>query len=43
MKKKTTIWVAAIFILLTIFFLKIGFSKSNDNDPKKIRRKDRKK
>ncbi|MDR3706185.1 MAG: efflux RND transporter periplasmic adaptor subunit [Paludibacteraceae bacterium] len=43
MKKKTTIWVAAIFILLTIFFLKIGFSKSNDNDPKKDKKKGQKK
>lgn len=30
MKRKTNIWIGAILLLLTIFFLKVGFSKSND-------------
>ena len=32
MKKKSTIWIAVIFILLAGLFLKVGFSKSNSND-----------
>ncbi|MDD3319835.1 MAG: efflux RND transporter periplasmic adaptor subunit [Paludibacter sp.] len=30
MKKKTTIWIALIFIALTIILLKIGFTKPNE-------------
>jgi membrane fusion protein (multidrug efflux system) len=35
MKKKSTIWIAVIFILLALFFVKIGFSKSSDKETKK--------
>ncbi|HEY6914877.1 MAG TPA: efflux RND transporter periplasmic adaptor subunit [Paludibacter sp.] len=35
MKKKSTIWIAAVFILLALFFVKIGFSKSSDKEGKK--------
>jgi len=35
MKKKSTIWIAIIFILLTALFVKVGFSKSSDKDKKK--------
>ena len=35
MKKKTTIWIAVLLILLTAFFLKVAFTKSNDKDKKK--------
>jgi len=30
MKKKTTIWIAVFIVLIIAFFLRIGFSKSND-------------
>lgn len=30
MKKKTNIWIAVILLLLTAFFLKVGFTKSKD-------------
>ena len=35
MKKKSTIWISIILILLVAFFLKVGFSKSSDKDNKK--------
>lgn len=35
MKKKSTIWIAIIMILLVAFFLKIGFTKSSEKDNKK--------
>lgn len=35
MKKKSTLWIAAIFILLAGFFVKIGFSKSSDKEMKR--------
>jgi len=33
--KKSTIWIAIIFILLAALFIKVGFSKSSDKDKKK--------
>jgi len=30
MKKKTTIWIAVFIVLIIAFFLKVGFTKSND-------------
>jgi len=33
--KKSTIWIAVIFILLAALFIKVGFSKSSDKDKKK--------
>lgn len=35
MKKKSTIWISIIFVLLVAFFLKLGFTKSSDKDIKK--------
>jgi membrane fusion protein (multidrug efflux system) len=35
MKKKSTLWIAIILILLVAFFLKLGFSKSTDKSSKK--------
>lgn len=34
MKKKTTIWIAVIMVLLLGFFLKLAFTKSSDKDKK---------
>src|SRR5665647_1235112 len=34
MKKKTTIWIAVIMVLLVGFFLKLAFTKSSDKDKK---------
>ena len=43
MKKKSTLWIAVIMILLVAFFLKIGFSKpsekENRRDPKEKKQK----
>ena len=33
--KKSTIWIAVIFILLAALFIKVGFGKSSDKDKKK--------
>ena len=33
--KKRTIWIAVVFVLLAALFLKIGFSKRDDNDKAK--------
>jgi len=35
MKKKSTIWIAVVFVLLIAFFLKVAFTKSNSKDKKK--------
>ncbi|MDP4239424.1 MAG: efflux RND transporter periplasmic adaptor subunit [Bacteroidota bacterium] len=35
MKKKSTIWIALILVLIVAFFLKLGFSKQSDKDSKK--------
>jgi membrane fusion protein (multidrug efflux system) len=35
MKKKSTIWIAIIMILLVAFFLKLGFTKPTEKDNKK--------
>ena len=44
MKKKSTIWIAVIFILLAALFLKVGFSKSGGNDKgKSMKEKQQKK
>jgi len=32
MKKKTTIWIAVFIVLIIAFFLKVGFTKSNDKE-----------
>jgi membrane fusion protein (multidrug efflux system) len=35
MKKKSTIWISIVLVLLVAFFFKLGFSKSSDKDNKK--------
>ncbi len=35
MKKKSTIWISIVLVLLVVFFLKVGFSKSPEKDNKK--------
>ena len=35
MKKKSTLWIAIILVLIVAFFLKVGFSKSSDKDDKR--------
>lgn len=42
MKKKTNIWIGVILLLLTVFFLKVGFSKSSEKK-KNLREKVQKK
>jgi len=35
MKKKSTIWITIVLVLVVAFFLKLGFSKPSDKDTKK--------
>ena len=38
MKKKSTLWIAIILVLIVAFFLKVGFSKSSDKDDKEMQK-----
>ena len=35
MKKKSTLWIAIILVLIVAFFLRVGFSKSSDKNDKR--------
>ncbi|WP_080904448.1 efflux RND transporter periplasmic adaptor subunit [Parabacteroides sp. Marseille-P3160] len=35
MKRKSTIWISIVFILLVAFFLRLGFSKASDEENKR--------
>jgi len=35
MKKKSTLWIAIVLVLIAAFFFKVGFSKSSDKDDKR--------